>query len=129
VAELADAADSKSAGALLRVGSTPSSGTSSTSVALADDFRKEQKEQMDTSNLIGHKVEIKTESLNVVLSAVILGVDTVGVWIGKGDAVAKITSSFEGLIDGFIEPAVFLPFSKISWMLTETKEAVYQKSR
>ena len=30
------------------------------------------------------------EGLSVALSAVILGVDTVGVWIGKGDAVAKI---------------------------------------
>jgi hypothetical protein len=84
---------------------------------------------MDTSNLIGHKVGIKTEGMSVALSAVILGVDTVGVWIGKGDAVAKIIAGVEGVPEGLTEPAVFLPYAKISWMLTETKESVYQKSR
>jgi hypothetical protein len=84
---------------------------------------------MDTSNLIGHKVGIKTDNLNEALSGVIVGVDSVGVWIGKGDAVAKVIAGVQGVPEGFAEPAVFLPYSRISWMLTETKEAVYQKSR
>jgi len=84
---------------------------------------------MDTSNLIGHKVGIKTDNVKEALSGFIVGADNIGVWIGKGDAVAKVIAGVEGVPEGFAEPAVFLPYSRISWMLTETKEAVYQKSR
>ena len=84
---------------------------------------------MDTSNLIGHKVGIKTDNLNEAVSGTLMGANSVGVWIGNGDAVAKVIAGVKGVPEGFAEPAVFLPYSRISWMLTETKEAVYQKSR
>jgi len=85
---------------------------------------------MNTSHLVGQSVEIKIESVNTSVSAVILGVESAGLWIHKGDVIEKIALSQGAAIEGALkEPAVFLPFARISWMITETKESVYQKAR
>ena len=85
---------------------------------------------MNTSHLVGQSVQLKVESLDSVVSAVILGVESAGLWIHKGDVVEKIVASKGGVGTATPkEPAVFLPFSKISWLITETKESVYQKAR
>jgi hypothetical protein len=86
---------------------------------------------MNTSHLVGQTVELKIESLDTAVSAVILGVESAGLWIHKGDVVEKIAASQGGarLSGAPKEPAVFLPFTKISWLMTEIKESVYQKAR
>ena len=85
---------------------------------------------MNTSYLVGQSVEVKIESVNAAVSAVILGVETAGLWIHKGDVVEKIVASQGGpRSEALRNPAVFLPFARMSWLMTETKEAVYQKAR
>jgi hypothetical protein len=84
---------------------------------------------MNTSHLVGQTVEVKIESVNTTFSAVILGVESAGLWIYKGDALEKITASLGAPLEGRNEPAFFLPFGRISWLLTETRESVYQKAR
>lgn len=85
---------------------------------------------MNTSHLVGQSVEIKIDSLNTAVSAVILGVESAGLWIHKGDVVEKIALGQGGLRESALkEPAVFVPFARISWLMTETKESVYQKAR
>jgi len=85
---------------------------------------------MNTSHLVGQSVQLKIESLDTAVTAVILGVESAGLWIHQGDVVDKIVASKGGA--GAATPkelAVFLPFSKISWLVTEIKESVYQKAR
>jgi hypothetical protein len=85
---------------------------------------------MNTSRLVGQTVEVKLDSVDTSFSAVVLGVESAGLWIHKGDALEKIAASLGGApLEGRKEPAVFLPFGKISWLLTETQESVYQKAR
>jgi hypothetical protein len=85
---------------------------------------------MNTSQLVGQNVEIKMESVNSAVSAVILAVECAGLWIHKGDVAEKIAASQGGpRSEAPKEPAVFLPFAKISWLMTETMESVYQKAR
>jgi hypothetical protein len=85
---------------------------------------------MNTSRLVGQTVEVKLDSVDTSFSAVVLGVESAGLWIHEGNVLEKIAASLGGApLEGRKEPAVFLPFGKISWLLTETKESVYQKAR
>jgi hypothetical protein len=85
---------------------------------------------MNTSHLIGQAVEIKVAGLSSPVSAVILGVESAGLWIHKGDVVEKITVDRDsGLTNSPKDPAVFVPFATISWLLTAMKESAYQKAR
>lgn len=85
---------------------------------------------MNTSLLVGQSVEIKIESVNTAVSAVILAVESAGLWIHKGDVAERIVASQGGSrSDASKEPAVFLPFARISWLMTELREPVYQKAR
>jgi hypothetical protein len=85
---------------------------------------------MNTSHLVGQTVEVKIESVNTPFSAVILGVESAGLWIHQGDALEKITAGLGAVLtEGRKKPAVFLPFGKISWLVTETRESEYQKAR
>jgi hypothetical protein len=85
---------------------------------------------MNTSDLIGQTVEIKVADVASSVSAVILGVETAGLWIHKGDVAKKIALKHDGPSPNLPEdPAVFLPFATISWLMTARKESVYQKAR
>jgi hypothetical protein len=85
---------------------------------------------MNTSNLIGQSVEIKVAGLASPVSAVILGVEAAGLWIHKGDMIEKIAADQGGASPDLPEdPAVFLPFATISWLITAMKESRYQKAR
>jgi hypothetical protein len=85
---------------------------------------------MNTSRLVGQTVEIKIASLDAAVSAVILGVETAGLWIHKGNVMETIAASRgETSSDAPKEPVVFLPFAQISWVMAESKESVYQKAR
>ena len=66
----------------------------------------------------------------MTVTAVILGVESAGLWIHQGNVVEKIVDSKGGAGAATSkESAVFLPFSKISWLITEIKESIYQKAR
>ena len=85
---------------------------------------------MNTSHLVGQSVQLRIESLDTAVTAVILGVESAGLWIHKGDVVENIMASKGGAGAATSkESAVFLPFSKISWLMTEIRESVYQKAR
>jgi hypothetical protein len=85
---------------------------------------------MNTSDLIGQTVEIKVADVASSVSAVILGVENAGLWIHKGDVAKKIALNHDGPSPSLPEdPAVFLPFATISWLMTARKESVYQKAR
>jgi hypothetical protein len=85
---------------------------------------------MNTAHLIGQAVEIKVAGLTSPVSAVILGVESAGLWIHKGDVVEKITVD-RGADSTALpkDPAVFVPFATIAWLLTAMKESAYQKAR
>lgn len=86
---------------------------------------------MNTSQLVGQPVEVKIAGLSSPVSAVILGVEAAGLWIHKGDVVEKITIDRSvGVSPGLPkDPAVFVPFATISWLMTAMKESLYQKAR
>jgi hypothetical protein len=85
---------------------------------------------MNTSRLVGQAVEIKIAGWDTAVSAVILGVETAGLWIHKGDVMEKIAAGRgETPSEAPKEPVVFLPFAQISWVMAESKESVYQKAR
>jgi hypothetical protein len=86
---------------------------------------------MNTSHLVGQAVEIKVAGLTSPVSAVILGVETAGLWIHKGDVLEKIAVDRGGGISPALpkDPAVFVPFATISWLMTAMKESLYQKAR
>jgi hypothetical protein len=86
---------------------------------------------MNTSHLVGQAVEIKVAGLTSPVSAVILGVETAGLWIHKGDVLEKIAVDRGGGILPALpkDPAVFVPFATISWLMTAMKESLYQKAR
>jgi hypothetical protein len=85
---------------------------------------------MNTSHLIGQSVEIKVAGLASSFSAVILGSEAAGLWVHKGDIIDQIAVSQGGVSPNLPEdPAVFLPFATISWLITAMKEALYQKAR
>ena len=85
---------------------------------------------MNSTQLLGQMVSVKIEGVDTVISAVILGVESVGLWIHKGDVLEKIDACENGARSQVLkEPAVFLPFARIFWLITETKEPVYQKAR
>jgi hypothetical protein len=85
---------------------------------------------MNTSHLIGEPVEIKVSGLNSAVSGVILGVEPAGLWIHKGDVLERIAvnrgDDFPAVPS---DPAIFVPFATISWMMTSRKESAYQKAR
>lgn len=75
-------------------------------------------------------VEVKVENIDTPISAVVLGVETAGLWVHKGDVVENIAALGGGSRSTKLaEPALFLPFAVISWLVTETKEPIYQKAR
>ena len=85
---------------------------------------------MNTSHLIGQSVQIKLAGLASPFSAVILGAENAGLWVHKGDIIEKIAANPDGDSPGLpTDPAVFLPFATISWLITAMKEALYQKAR
>jgi hypothetical protein len=85
---------------------------------------------MNTSHLIGQPVQIKLADLASPFSAVVLGAEAAGLWVHKGDIVEKIAANKDASSAGLPQdPAVFLPFATISWMITAMKEALYQKAR
>jgi hypothetical protein len=85
---------------------------------------------MNTSHLVGQAVEIKVAGLATPVSAVILGVEAAGLWIHKGDVVEKIAVGHGAVSPGLPkDPAVFVPFATISWLMTAMKESLYQKAR
>ena len=85
---------------------------------------------MNTAYLAGRHVEIRIESVNTSVSAVILAVESAGIWVHQGDVAEKIAASHGGPRSKTLkEPAVFLPFARISWLMTEPMESVYQKAR
>jgi hypothetical protein len=85
---------------------------------------------MNSSQLLGQSVEIKMEGVDTVISAVILGVETIGLWIHKGNVLEKIDASLSGIRSQALkDPAVFLPFARISWLISEAREPIYQKAR
>jgi hypothetical protein len=85
---------------------------------------------MNTSHLIGQSVQIKLAELASPFSAVILGAEAAGLWVHKGDIVEKIAANQNGTSTALPDdPAVFLPFATISWLITAMKEALYQKAR
>jgi len=85
---------------------------------------------MNTSHLIGQSVEIKVAGLASSFSAVILGAEAAGLWVHKGNIIDKIAPNPGGVSKAFPDdPAVFLPFATISWLITAMKEALYQKAR
>jgi hypothetical protein len=86
---------------------------------------------MNTSRLIGQAVEIKVAGLSSPVSAVILGVEPAGVWIHKGDVFEKIAIDQVGGVSPSLpkDPAVFVPYATISWLIAEMKESLYQKAR
>ncbi len=85
---------------------------------------------MNTSHLIGQSVQIKVAGLDSPFSAVILGAETAGLWVHRGDIIDKIAVNQNGAsTDLPQDPAVFLPFANISWLITAMKEALYQKAR
>jgi hypothetical protein len=85
---------------------------------------------MNTSHLVGQTVEIKVAGLASPVSAVILGVEAAGLWIHKGDIVEKIAVDHAGHSPVLPkDPAVFVPFATISWLMTAMKESLYQKAR
>jgi hypothetical protein len=86
---------------------------------------------MHTSNLLGQAVEIKVAGLTSPVSAVVLGVEAAGLWIHKGDVFEKIAVDHGGGVSHGLpkDPAVFVPFATISWLVTAIKESLYQKAR
>jgi hypothetical protein len=85
---------------------------------------------MNTSHLIGQSVQIKLAGTPSAFSAIILGSEAAGLWVHKGDIIDKIAGNQGGASDGLPQdPAVFLPFATISWLITAMKEALYQKAR
>jgi hypothetical protein len=86
---------------------------------------------MHTSHLVGQAVEIKVAGLTSPVSAVILGVEAAGLWIHKGDVLEKIAVDQGGGVSPGLpkDPAVFVPFATISWLMTAMKESLYQKAR
>jgi hypothetical protein len=85
---------------------------------------------MNTAHLAGQNVEIKIESVHTAFSAVILAVESAGIWVHKGDVAEKIAARHGGPRSKALkEPVVFLPFARISWLMTEAMESVYQKAR
>jgi hypothetical protein len=86
---------------------------------------------MNTSQLVGQPVEVKIAGLSSPVSAVILGVEAAGLWIHKGDVVEKIAVDRGGGASPDLpkDPAVFVPFATISWLMTAMKESLYQKAR
>lgn len=85
---------------------------------------------MHTSHLVGQPVEIKVAGLSFPVSAVVLGVEAAGLWIHKGDVLEKFTVD-RGSVSPSLpkDPAVFVPFATISWLMTAMKESLYQKAR
>jgi hypothetical protein len=85
---------------------------------------------MNTSHLIGQSVQIKLAGIPSPFSAVILGSEAAGLWVHKGDILDKIAGNEGGASEVLPQdPAVFLPFATISWLITAMKEAMYQKAR
>ena len=85
---------------------------------------------MNTSLLIGQSVQIKLAGLVSPFSAVVLGSEAAGLWVHKGDIIDKIAVNHGAVSAAWPEdPAVFLPFATISWLITAMKEALYQKAR
>jgi hypothetical protein len=85
---------------------------------------------MNTSHLIGQSVQIKLAGVPSPFSAVILGSEAAGLWVHKGDIIDKIAVDQGSVSPGLPQdPAVFLPFTTISWLITAMKEALYQKAR
>jgi hypothetical protein len=85
---------------------------------------------MNTSHLIGQSVQIKLAGIPSSFSAVILGSEAAGLWVHKGDIIDKIAGNRGGASERLPQdPAVFLPFATISWLITAMKEALYQKAR
>jgi hypothetical protein len=85
---------------------------------------------MNTSHLIGQPVQIKLVDLASPFSAVILGAESAGLWVHKGDIIEKIAATPDDASAALpTDPAVFLPFATISWLITAMKEALYQKAR
>jgi hypothetical protein len=85
---------------------------------------------MNTSHLIGQSVQIKLAGIPSPFSAIIIGSETAGLWVHKGDILDQIAVNQSGGSAALPEdPAVFLPFATISWLITAMKEALYQKAR
>ena len=85
---------------------------------------------MNTSQLIGQSVHIKLAGIPSPFSAVILGTEAAGLWVHKGDVIDQIAANQDSVSAGLPQdPAVFLPFATISWLITAMKEALYQKAR
>ena len=86
---------------------------------------------MHTSQLVGQSVEIKVAGLSSSIFAVILGVEAAGLWIHEGDVGEKIATDHQGRASSGSpkDPAVFVPFATISWLMTAMKESLYQKAR
>ena len=85
---------------------------------------------MHTSHLVGQSVEIKVAGFSSPISAVVLGVEAAGLWIHKGDVVEKIAADQDSVSSSSPkDPAVFVPFATISWLITAVKESLYQKAR
>jgi hypothetical protein len=86
---------------------------------------------MHTSHLVGQPVEIKVAGFSSPISAVILGIEAAGLWIHKGDVLEKIAAEHVGGVSPSLpkDPAVFVPFATISWLVTAMKESLYQKAR
>ena len=88
------------------------------------------RQSMNTSHLIGQSVQIKLVDLASPFSAVVLGAESAGLWVHKGDIIDKIAGNQDGASAALpVDPAVFLPFATISWLITTMKEALYQKAR
>lgn len=86
---------------------------------------------MHTSHLVGQSVEIKVAGFSSPISAVILGIEAAGLWIHKGDVLEKIVADQDASVSPSLlkDPAVFVPFATISWLMTAMKESLYQKAR
>jgi hypothetical protein len=72
---------------------------------------------IDKRHLIGKSVIIKLDSVSKALTGVVSHVENDGIWFISGDIIGEIASAMAGLPLGVNEPAVYVPFSKISWLM------------
>jgi hypothetical protein len=73
---------------------------------------------IDKAHLQGKTIGIKVDNLPVAVPATVSLVEQDGLWLLSRDLVTQLAKS-GGVPVGLKTPAVYVPFSQVSWLIAE----------
>jgi hypothetical protein len=76
---------------------------------------------IDKAHLQGKTIGIKVDSLAVAVPATVSLVEQDGLWLVSDNLTAHLAKGGGGLPVGLKTPAVYVPFSQVSWLIAENK--------